>query len=68
LKYRVIKKAEDALRASEAQKKAILDGITTNLAFVNKDLEFLWVNKASADSVCKTPEEMIGHKMPRTLG
>ena len=33
------KQTEKALRESEAQKKAILDGITTNLAFVNENLE-----------------------------
>ncbi|MCK4698679.1 MAG: PAS domain S-box protein, partial [Bacteroidales bacterium] len=56
------KRVEKALRESESQKQAILDGITTNLAFVNKNLEILWVNKASAISVGKSPEEMIGHK------
>jgi PAS domain-containing protein len=35
------KQAEKALRESEAQKAAILDGITTNLAFVNENLEVL---------------------------
>ena len=39
------KQAEEALRKSEAQKAAILDGISTNLAFVNEDLEILWANK-----------------------
>jgi len=56
------KLAEKALRESEGQKNAILDGITTNLAFVNEDLEILWVNRASANSVNVSPEEMIGHK------
>jgi len=56
------KKAEMALQRSEAQKTAILNAITTNIAFVNKNLEILWVNKASCDSVNRTPEEMIGHR------
>jgi PAS domain S-box-containing protein len=56
------KQATEALRISESQKRAILDGITTNIAFVNENLEILWVNKASAISVGKLPEEMIGHK------
>ena len=56
------KQAEEAMLANEAQKKAILDGITVNLAFVNKDLELLWANKAAVDSVCKTPDAMIGCK------
>jgi PAS domain S-box-containing protein len=56
------KMAEKALQESESQKNAILDGIKTNLAFVNEDLEMLWVNSASARSVNKSPKEMIGHK------
>ena len=56
------KQAEAELRSSEAQKQAILDGITTNLAFVNDKLEILWANKCAADSVGKIPGEMIGHK------
>jgi PAS domain S-box-containing protein len=56
------KQAEEALRESEAQKAAILDGISTNLAFVNENLEILWANKISADSVNRNVDEMIGHK------
>ena len=56
------KRAEEALQESENQKAAILDGITTNLAFVNEDLEILWANKAAADSVNRSPDEMVGHK------
>jgi len=54
------KRAKDALALSEAQKTAILNGITTNIAFVNAKLEMLWVNKAGAESVGKLPEEIIG--------
>ncbi len=56
------KMAEKALRESEAQKKAILDGITSTIAFVNKDLEIIWLNKTAADSTGKTPTEMRGRK------
>jgi two-component system cell cycle sensor histidine kinase/response regulator CckA len=56
------KKAEEELKESEAQKQAILDGLTTNMAFVNEDLEILWVNKTAAESVEKSPQEMLGHK------
>jgi len=52
---------EQTLRESEEQKKAILNGITTNIAFVDKDLKILWVNKFAAESVNKSSVEMIGH-------
>lgn len=54
------KKAEEALRSSEAQKKAILDGITTNIALVDTNLNILWSNKAAAQSVDKQPCDMVG--------
>ncbi|MEI6186370.1 MAG: PAS domain S-box protein, partial [Dehalococcoidia bacterium] len=54
------KRAEKALRISEGQKDAILNGITANVAFVDKDLRLLWVNAAAAKSVNKSPAEMIG--------
>jgi PAS domain S-box-containing protein len=56
------KRVEEVLRESEAQKAAILDGISTNLAFVNEDLEILWANKISADSVNRNVDEIIGKK------
>ena len=54
------KLVEEALRLSEVQKSAILNGITTNIAFVNDKLEIQWANKIAAESVGKSPEEMIG--------
>ncbi len=55
------KRTEEAFITSEAQKSAILNGITTNIAFVDKDLRILWANKIAAESVNKSPAEMIGH-------
>ena len=52
---------ERAIHESEAQKIAILNGITTNIAFVDKDLKILWANKIAAESVNKSPAEMTGH-------
>lgn len=56
-----VKQAEEKLKQSDSQKQAILDGISTNLAFVNENLEILWVNKAAADSVGKLSSEIVGH-------
>ncbi len=52
---------ERALHESEAQKIAILNGITTNIAFVDRDLKILWANKVAAESVNKKPSDMVGH-------
>jgi two-component system cell cycle sensor histidine kinase/response regulator CckA len=61
-KNRLMLSEAEKIIQSEAQKAAILNGITTNLAFVNEKLEILWANKASADSVGKTLSEVIGRK------
>lgn len=54
--------AEKALKENEEQKRAILDGISSHIAFVNENLEILWLNEQAYGSVGKTPGDMIGHK------
>ena len=56
------KNAVDALVKSEALMKAILNGINTNIAFVDKDMKIMWVNKAAADSVSRDASGMMGRK------
>ncbi len=51
----------DDLGKSEAQKVAILNGISANIAFVDKDLKILWANKVAAESVNESPADIIGH-------
>ncbi|MBI9047763.1 MAG: PAS domain S-box protein, partial [Anaerolineaceae bacterium] len=55
------KQAEEALLNSEAQKNAILNGITTNIALVDKELEILWANKAAVSSINKQSGDIVGH-------
>lgn len=52
---------EMKLLDSEMQKNAILNGISSNIAFVDKDLKIIWANKTAAESIKKSPDEMIGH-------
>ncbi|GBC61661.1 hypothetical protein DENIS_2623 [Desulfonema ishimotonii] len=49
-----------ALRKSETEKKAILDGIQTQLVFMGANRKILWVNKAVAAFSGRSPEELIG--------
>ncbi|MEI7501519.1 MAG: PAS domain S-box protein [Bacteroidota bacterium] len=49
------------LQLEKSQKNAILNGITSNIAFVGKDLKIIWANQSAAKSVHKSPDEMIGH-------
>ncbi|MHC1737080.1 MAG: PAS domain S-box protein [Ignavibacteriaceae bacterium] len=54
------KRVEDALLNSEAQKKAILNGITSNIALVDKELKILWANKTAVSSINKQSGDIIG--------
>ena len=54
------RQAQEDLRASEAQKAAILNGISTNIALVDHELRILWANKAAALSSNRQPQEMVG--------
>ena len=54
--------SEEALRRSEAEKTAILNGMKSNLAFVNDRLEIQWGNATAAASVGMVSEELIGRK------
>jgi PAS domain S-box-containing protein len=54
------KRAEDALRASEAQKSAILDASIDRIRYVDKDMKIIWGNKTTALVHDMSPEDLVG--------
>ena len=50
------------LLESENEKSVILESISEHIVFQTLDNTILWVNKAAADSVNSTPEQLIGRK------
>lgn len=52
--------AREALQASEAQKKAILDNIPLLVLLLDKELRIQWANRAAAESVGKRAEDTVG--------
>jgi PAS domain S-box-containing protein len=52
--------AEDALRESEAQKRAILDASIDRIRHVDKDMRIIWANKTAAQSLGMQPDELVG--------
>ncbi len=54
------KRTETALKRSEAEMSLILNSMTEMFAHYDQDLTIMWANKASADSVGLTPEELVG--------
>jgi len=54
------KKAEEALRESEAQKRAILDASIDRLRYVDKDMRVIWANKTTAMELDMSPEDLVG--------
>ncbi|KKK59123.1 hypothetical protein LCGC14_3037540, partial [marine sediment metagenome] len=54
------KQAEEALRASETEKMAILDAMPDHVLFQNTDMTIRWGNEAAARSVGRTRQELLG--------
>jgi two-component system, cell cycle sensor histidine kinase and response regulator CckA len=52
--------AEEALQRSERQKNLILNVTSEMAAYYDTELRIIWVNRAAAESVGKSPEEMVG--------
>lgn len=54
------KQAMDALRASETEKKAILDAMSDVVLFQDTNLSIRWGNEAARQSVGKTHQKLVG--------
>ena len=54
------KKAEEALRESEAQKKAILDASVDRIRLVDTDMRIIWANKTTTRELNMAPEDLVG--------
>jgi len=54
------KQAEDALRESETEKKAILDASIDRIRLVDRDLRIIWANKTTTMELDITPGELAG--------
>lgn len=61
------KKAEEALRESETQKKAILDVSIDSIRLVDKDLRIIWANSTTTREFNVAPEEIIGQPCYKIL-
>jgi PAS domain S-box-containing protein len=55
-----LKGAQEALRESESQKRAILDASIDRIRLVDRDLRIIWANKTTTRELGITPEELIG--------
>jgi len=55
-----IKEAEAALRASEKEKRIILDSVRENITFQDTSLRILWANRAAAESIAMKPDDIVG--------
>jgi PAS domain S-box-containing protein len=56
------KKIELDFQNSEAEKKAILNGISSNVIFLNKDLEIVWANRAAEETYGMSRGNITGFK------
>jgi PAS domain-containing protein len=54
------KKAEEALRESEFQKKAILEASVDRIRLVDTDMKIIWANKTTTREFNMVPEDLVG--------
>jgi PAS domain S-box-containing protein len=54
--------AEEALRKTELEKEAILDSMSEIVVFQGPEMDVLWANRAAAESVGMTVDEIVGRK------
>jgi DNA-binding CsgD family transcriptional regulator len=54
------KEAEEALRESEAQKKAILDASVDRIRLVDTDMRIIWANRTTTRELNTAPEDLVG--------
>lgn len=52
--------AHEALKKSESEKRAILEGISSGIQLIDGDHKILWLNRASTDLINKPLDELIG--------
>jgi len=52
----------DDLYQERAQQRTILNGISSSISFVDENLVIKWANTTAAQSVGKTPNDLIGKK------
>ena len=55
-----LKQAEEKLRNSETQKKAILDASIDSIRLVDKDMRIIWANQTTTTEMNIAPEALIG--------
>ena len=53
-------RAEEALRQAEAEKSLILETMSEMVAYRDLDNRILWANRAAADFIGMSPEQMVG--------
>ncbi len=54
------KQAEEDLRESEAQKRAILDASIDTIRYVDRDMRIIWANKRTTEDIDMAPEDVTG--------
>lgn len=54
------KQATEAIETSEKEKSIILDSLSELVTYLDRDLEIVWANNASGESVGLDPDELIG--------
>ncbi|MFA6449729.1 MAG: PAS domain-containing sensor histidine kinase [bacterium] len=55
------KRYEVALKKSEQEKATVLNATSELVIYLNPEMKIIWANKAAADSLDLTPDQLVGH-------
>jgi PAS domain S-box-containing protein len=61
------KQIENALKESEAQKRAILDASIDRIRYVDRQMKIIWANKTTTADTGLTPEALVGKTCYRLM-
>jgi PAS domain S-box-containing protein len=54
------KQLQEALRKAEHEKALIVENMTELVVYLSPDMRIIWANRAAADSVGLTPDDLVG--------
>lgn len=62
------KQAEAALKQTQSQLQMITDTMSAGVVRYSRDHRYLWISSAYARWLGRSPEEIVGHRIPEILG
>ena len=63
-----LKQAQEALRASEAELRLIMDNVPARVAYIDRDFRFRFINRHKEEWLSERREELTGRRIDEVIG